>query len=257
MVVHLEMTGSMVKDLVKAIENVNEECVWNFDSQGLHIRMSDIYKYKMLDISLNSEDFISYSCDVPVKMGIVIDRIKDVSKTLKTKDTLILSSTYNPENPETESYITLKANGLSRSVKLIDVKMVSEVPSLSGAESALAKGFKTTVKSEPFKNFLKAASKSLSFDVVVENGGLSLQSKTEEGLVSVDYLESDILLTPVSYEGNTQYSVKEIEAATSTMNGMITMRGCAIDSFGEGGLIEISWLWGENSTVRALVAPRV
>ena len=37
MVVHLEVGAGLIKDIVKAIENINEECVWTFDSQGLFL----------------------------------------------------------------------------------------------------------------------------------------------------------------------------------------------------------------------------
>ena len=79
----------------------------------------------MLEINLSSEDMVSYACDSPVELGIVIDRIKDVTKTLKTKDNLMIQ--YNDD----ETFITLKSNGLSRSVKLIDTNMVGRVPSRS------------------------------------------------------------------------------------------------------------------------------
>ncbi len=47
MVVHLEVSGKIAKDLVKAIENINEECVWSFDSEGLHTMMADGYTDKL------------------------------------------------------------------------------------------------------------------------------------------------------------------------------------------------------------------
>jgi DNA polymerase III sliding clamp (beta) subunit (PCNA family) len=251
MVVHLEVKASLIKDLVKAIENVNEECVWSFDSEGLHIRMSDIYKYKMLDIKLLKEDFLSYSCDAPVELGVVIDRIKDVTKTLRTKDILTLHSEHDSTDITSDNFITLKSNGLSRSVKLIDIKMINQVPDLSEAEYSLSRGFNTTVDSLPFKNFLKAASKAISFDVEVADEKLTLSSKTDEGLVEVEY--DDIVMTPAHYGGQTTYSVKEIESATSTMKGLVTIRSCGIE---EGGLIEMTWNISADSTIKALVAPR-
>ena len=257
MVVHLEMKASLIKELVKAIENVNEECVWNFDSQGLHIRMSDIYKYKMLDIKIDSSDFISYSCDAPVELGIVIDRIKDVTKTLRTKDILTLHTEHQPNDIASDNYISLKSNGLSRSVKLIDIGMVGEVPSLTGAELSLSKGFRTAIDSTPLRNFLKAASKAISFNVVCSEGVLNFTSKTEEGLVEATFNSEDIVLLPNDYQGDTQYSVKEVDSATSTMKGLTRVRCCNIDESGEGGLIELEWNVADKSTIRALIAPRV
>jgi len=245
MVVHLEVSGKIAKDLVKAIDNINEECVWSFDSEGLHIMMSDVYKYKMLDINIASSDMVSYSCDNPVELGIVIDRIKDVTKTLKTKDLLMINY------QEGKGYITLKSNGLSRSVKLIDINMVGKIPSLMEAETSLANGYSATVDSAPLGSFLKAASKAISFDVTTNLGNLCFSSETEEGLVEVEYLENDIVLKPLDYGSETNYAVSEVSSATSTMNGLVRVRGS------EGGIIELMWNLAENSYVRAMIAPRV
>tara|TARA_R110002124_G_scaffold279625_5_gene452289 strand:- start:1396 stop:2055 length:660 start_codon:yes stop_codon:yes gene_type:complete len=219
--------------------------------------MSDIYKYKMLDIKVDISDFISYSCDAPVQLGIVIDRIKDVTKTLRTKDVLTLHTEHDPTDINSDNYISLKSNGLSRSVKLIDIKMVGEVPSLTGAELSLSKGFRTSVDSTPLRNFFKAASKAISFNVVCEDEVLNFTSKTEEGLVEATFNSEDIVLKPVGYIGNTQYSVKEVDSATSTMKGLTNVRGCNIEESGDGGLIELEWHIADKSTIRSLIAPRV
>lgn len=245
MSVHLEISGGIMKNVVKAIENINEECVWTFDSSGLHILMSDVYKYKMLEINLSSEDMVSYACDSPVELGIVIDRIKDVTKTLKTKDNLMIQ--YNDE----DAFITLKSNGLSRSVKLIDTNMVGRVPSLQEAEVTLSSGYATAVDSAPLSSFLKAASKAISFDAITDSNGLTVTSSTDEGLVEVVYSLNDIILKPQDYESNTNYSVSEVTAATSIMNGLIRVRGS------QDGIIEFTWQIGDASSVRAMVAPRV
>ena len=133
---------------------------------------------------------------------------------------------------------------------------MGEVPSLSGAELSLSKGFRTSINSTPLRNFLKAASKAISFNVVCLDGVLNFTSKTEEGLVEATFDSEDIVLQPASYVGDTPYSVKEIDSATSTMKGLTTVRGCNIDDFGEGGLIELEWSVADKSTIRALVAPR-
>ena len=86
--VQLDIVCNLAKDLVKAIENTNEEAIFVFDNSGLFVRMSDIYKYKVLEIDVNKEDFISYECDSPVELGIVVSRIKDVTKTLRKGDFL-------------------------------------------------------------------------------------------------------------------------------------------------------------------------
>ena len=41
--VYFETYGTFIKTIVKAIENINEECIFNFDSSGMHIKISDVY----------------------------------------------------------------------------------------------------------------------------------------------------------------------------------------------------------------------
>ena len=241
--VKFEIKGGFIKTLVKAIENIHEECVWGFDSRGLHIQMSDVYKHKMLELNIDSEDLESYHCDSPVDLGIIIDRMKDVTKTLKVKD--ILSFYYETDS----SHIVLKANGLSRSIKLIDTNMVGKVHSLSEVEKELSGGYSVSIDSEPFNTFLKAASKAISFDVVTRKDSLNVNSKTDEGLIEVSW--DDITMKPFGYNSLTNYSVNEVAKSTSTMKGLVKIRGC------QDGVLEITWDIANNSNIRTMVAPRV
>ena len=84
--VYLEVSSVLIKEIVKAVSNFNEEAIFIFDSDGLFIRLSDLNRFKILEFSINSEDFENYVCDSPVELGIIIDRIWDVTKTLKNKD---------------------------------------------------------------------------------------------------------------------------------------------------------------------------
>ena len=82
---YLEIKASVLKDAVKAIENINAESIWVIDNEGIYIRMSDVYRYKMLEININHHDMVKFKFDSkePYYLGVVIDRLKDVSKTLK------------------------------------------------------------------------------------------------------------------------------------------------------------------------------
>ena len=241
--VYFETYGTFIKTIVKAIENINEECIFNFDSSGMHIKISDVYKYKMLELKIDKDDLKEYHCDNPIELGIVIDRIKDVTKTLKAKDTI----TFNYESGGNN--LILKAGGLSRSVKLIDINMIGKVPSLVGAEKELSDGYQTTIKTNPLKTFLRAASNAISFDVSTDEDYLHLTSESDEGLIEINWEESPI--SPRGYRSTTNYSVVETTKATSTMGDSANIRGC------EGGVWEIKWGLGNHSYIRAMVAPRV
>ena len=109
---YLEIKASLLKDVVKAIENINAESIWVIDHEGIYIRMSDVYRYKMLEININHRDMVNFTFESsePYYLGLVIDRLKDVTKTLKTSDLLIMD--YSDGN----SFITAESNGLKRNI---------------------------------------------------------------------------------------------------------------------------------------------
>ena len=242
MSIYFEIKGGLLKDIVKAIENLNEECIFSFDSKGFYIQLSDVYKYKMLELFISSEDLESYQCDEMADLGFIIDRVKDVSKTLKVRDSLIFSYGGGAN-------IVLKANGISRSIKLIDTDIIGKVPSLALAERGLSNGYEASIDSSSFNTFLKAASNAISFDVKTENGNMYISSATDEGLIEVQW--EDIPLKPEDYDSNTNYSIAEVSKAVSIMNGEASVRGC------QDGLIEFKWDMGNDSYARAMIAARV
>ena len=239
MAIHFEITGKHIKDIVKAIENINEECVWTFDSSGLLVRMSDVYKYKMLQIHFTKEDFISYNCDNPEDFGIIVERIKDVSKTLRTKDTLIM--TYE----DGEDYISISSAGLTKKIKLIDTKLIGRVPHLN-----VDFDYSVAVPSRPILSFLKSCGKAISFNCITTSGGLMMICENDEGESSVKWSKDDVNLNPSSYESDTNYAVSEVMLATSTMSNTVKVQGS------DDGVISFTWGVAENSTATAMVAHR-
>ena len=234
MSVQFVINAKLLKTIVKAVENINEECIWTFDSSGLLIRMSDVYRHKMIEMFIAAEDFDSYTCTGAYDLGIVIDRIKDVSKTLAIKDTL----RFNYD--DTSAQVRLDSNGLSRMVKLIDIKMVGLVPYLN-LDFDYVVGF----DSKALRNFLRASSKCVDFNVVVEPTKFMVRSETDEGVAEASW---DVVVESPSI---TNYSTDAMSKATATMSGPINVRGS------QDGVLEVGWNISKNTTIKALIAPRI
>ena len=234
MSVRFTADGKTMKKIVKAIEHINEECIFTFDNTGLLVRMSDVYKHKMIELFINRDTFSSYECTHPVDLGVVIDRIKDVTKTLSMKDEMVC------EYEEDAAHITLHAKGLSRTVKLIDNSMIGVVPFLN-----IEHKYEVQVDSSPLRAFLKAASKSSHFYVLTTSGQLALQTETDEGAIDVNW-EVD-----VGMESKTNYSTDALIKSTSTMAGLVKIKG------EQDGVLQIHWDLDEKSYINALIAPRV
>ena len=240
--VHVNVNCNLIKDIVKAVENTNDEAIFVFDNSGLFIRVSDIYKYKVLEIKVSNKDFMEYSCDEPIELGIVINRLKDITKTLRKGDFLIL-------NYEDESdYLEVTANGLKRSIKLINLAHISRIPNLD-----IHYDYKAVIDHKTFSSFIRASGKAISFDVITKKGNLSMISETDEGLVEVPWKKSliDTDEYDVNYESKTTFSLNEISKAVSTAKGEIEMRGS------ENEIVGFSWNISNNSNITAMIAPKV
>jgi len=226
--------GKTMKKIVKAIEHINEECIFTFDSTGLMVRMSDIYKHKMIELFIHKDTFKKYECTTSLDLGMVIDRIKDVTKTISMKDEMIF--TYDEGTP----YVTLQAKGLSRTVKLIDNNMIGVVPFLN-----LEHKYEFQIDSSPIKAFIKAASKTSNFDIITQEGYLIMQTETDEGTIDVRWEVDN------NFESTTNYPTEALIKSTSTMAGLAKVKG------GQNGVLQICWTIDGNSYINALIAPRV
>ena len=144
--------------------------------------MSDVYRYKMLEVNINNRDMVNFKfeSDKPYYLGLVIDRLKDVTKTLKNSDLLIMD--YDSEN----YFITAESNGLKRNIKLIDITLIGQPPEL-----VMNQDYQSTIESKKMLSFLKAISKSISFDVIVSEEQFIIRSETDEGLAEISWPSED------------------------------------------------------------------
>ena len=226
--------GKTMKRIVKAIEHINEECIFNFDNTGLLVRMSDVYKHKMIELFIHRDTFSSYKCNTPFAIGVVIDRIKDVTKTLSMKDEMEF------EYEEGWAKVLLRAKGLSRSVKLIDTNMIGVVPFLN-----LEHKYDFQIDSTPIKAFMKAASKTSNFDVITSRDSVAFLTETDEGGIDVCWEVEN------SFESETNYPTEALIKSTATMSGVVNVKG------DQHGVLQINWDLDEGSYITALIAPRV
>ena len=239
---YLEIKASLLKDVVKAIENINAESIWVFDHEGIYIRMSDVYRYKMLEININHRDTVNFKFDSPKPyyLGLVIDRLKDVTKTLKSSDLLIMD--YSDGNP----FITAESNGLKRNIKLIDISLIGQPPEL-----LVSQEYQSVIESKKMSSFLKAISKSISVDVIIIEGNFIIRSETDEGLAEISWSEGDCNLDTELSESVTNFSTAEITKALVACKNNLVIKGS------DDSPISFEWELAPNSTIKSLVAPRV
>ncbi len=231
----------MIKEVVKAVEHTNDDAVFVFDNSGFFIRVSDIYKYKVLEIKISSNDLLEYECSKPVELGIVINRLKDITKTMRKGDSLIMK--YDDDS----DYLQLVSNGLKRSIKLVDLNHISRIPNLD-----LHYKYRAIIDHKTFNSFIKACGKALSFKIITDKDNMVMVCETDEGLIEVPWDDSvKTLEDGNSYESNTTFALSEVAKAVSTSKGLISVEGT------QDKVVCFSWDLANDSKIKAMIAPKV
>ena len=133
---------------------------------------------------------------------------------------------------------------MNRAIKLIDVSHISRIPSLD-----IHYAYDAIIDHKTFNSFLRASGKTLSFNISTIDGSLIMVSETEGGILQVPW--EDSLIGSKIYNSKTTFSLTEISKAVSTAKGELKVSGK------ENEIIKFSWNIAENSTISAMVAPKV
>jgi len=241
--IKLKMNATLAKDVVKAIENTDEQAVFVFDKYGLFIRVADPYHVRVVELLLEPECFESYEFNdekgEQLRLGIVISRLKDITKTLLKKDYLEMDYTVGTNQINTYN------KSIKRSIRLIRVELLNEIPEIS-----VAHHYQATLDSSLLKPFMKAADSKGGLVDFITDGQFILCSETDEGAVHINLNADEVGLHPVEYISTTTFAVSELAKATNTANGQITIRGK------QNAPIELSWKTRSGMKVRAWIAQK-
>ena len=161
-----------MKNVISILEKVSEEAIFTFNSQGLRVKTVSANRFKLVDLWVKDTAFKNYDCEEEIKLGIVVDRIKDITKTLTAKDELTI--TY--ENDK----FSLVANGIRRVIKLLRLEYMNEVKDLPDFEYT----FSLETSSKEVRDFLKTLGKTVAFDSIIRQEGTGMEiiwrSKNDE-----------------------------------------------------------------------------
>ncbi len=100
-------------------------------------------------------------------------------------------------------------------------------------------------------SFLKAISKSISFDVIVSEEKFIIRSETDEGLAEISWSDKDCNLKNSLGDSTINFSTAEITKALVACKNDLTIKGS------DDSPISFEWELDLNSTIKSLVAPRV
>ena len=241
--VSLTMSCKLAKEIVKAIETTDEQAIFVFDKHGLFVRVSDPLHIREGEIMVGANEFEEYNYQAEeeqMRLGVVISRLKDITKTLVKKDELKL------EYEEGTNRILTWSNNLQRSIRLIKSELMNAIPEISVSHL-----YGCVLEATTLKPFLKASNaKGGVVDIITDNKFI-LCSESDDGSVEISMTSEQVQLNPSDYMSMTTYSVEEINKATSTAVGDIQLRGK------QDSPIELSWITATGMRVKAWVASKV
>lgn len=238
-----------IKTLLSTLEKLSEEAIYEFSPTGLRIRVVCAQKFKMADVWIKPEAFKSYECSETIKLGVVNDRLKDITKTLTAKDTLHFD--YSEETGK----FALEANGMRRVVKLLRLEYMNEVSSLP----EFSYSYSLTTSSKEVRDYLKALGKTVAFDAILRRSEgqseLIWRSKNDDEPIewspdtTSEDSERDLTASEVS---STTYTTSEVLAAVGATlrKQSVTLHG------GQNVPLKAEWSPYDHFRVITLVANR-
>ena len=238
----IEIGAKTAKTFVKAIEKLNEESLIVFDKEGIRTRILDSNHTHLLDVRIPKESVAEYDFGgaSATELGVVVSRIKDLTKTLTVKDALTMA--YKPNDP---TWLHLSANGVERTVRLLNTAHMKRV-----AAPATEHKWSGKIPMKELKAFLTSLDKTLKFDIIVEES-ISFVAKTDDGEVRLDFQSEQIDFHSEGgkYETSlTTTCVLDLLAATSAKS-LVEIQG------GESSIVQTTWEEADMK-LTGWVAPR-
>ncbi|AGK61597.1 monomeric archaeal DNA polymerase sliding clamp [Archaeoglobus sulfaticallidus PM70-1] len=118
--VDVVLNGEILKTVSKAMVSLVSEARFHFKEEGLHSRAVDPANVAMVIVDVPSSSFIKYESEGDFVAGVDVNRIFDISKSIKNDD--VVEMTINEE-----SFI-VKFGSVKYSVSLIDPSAIRKEP---------------------------------------------------------------------------------------------------------------------------------
>ena len=243
---HATVLAGPFKDIIKGLEALNEQAVFEFDSTGMTVKCLDNDYTSVLRVKANEVLFSEYqfnASESPLKLGIVLERLKDITKTLTTKD--ILSLEYDSQSPQT---LTIAANAIRRTVRLVKLDLIKQVAKLPEPDDGFK--FSGNVATKGLKDFVRTIPATVQdFKVIAGTNKLYLRAMHGEEPIEWNPEPSDWVSEEDAVVSFTVANVKALLHAAKKSDA--TIMG------GQDLPLRINWTQTEGLEFAGVVAPRM
>ncbi len=172
------LTGDVLKTMAKAMVALVSEARFHFKSEGFHSRAVDPANVAMVIVDVPSDSFEVYSVDEEEVIGVDVNRVHDISKTIKSKELVELKVE--------GSTMTIKFGSVQYSVQLIDPSAIRKEPKVPNLELPA----KIVMDAGEFKKVIQAADK-ISDHVVFRSDDSGFYIEAEGDVDKIEFHMSE------------------------------------------------------------------
>lgn len=177
------MTGEVLKTVTRAVVALVSESRMHFLEKGLHSRAVDPANVAMVIVDVPRDSFEAYNIDEEKTVGVDMDRVFDISKSISAKDLVELSI-------QDESTLRIKFGSVEYKVSLIDPSAIRKEPKIPELELPA----KIVIDAGEFKKAIAAAEK-ISDQVVFQSDrdGFRIEAKGDVDSIVFQMSETELI----------------------------------------------------------------
>ncbi len=194
------VTGEVLKAITKAMVALVSEARFHFLENGLHSRAVDPANVEMVIVDVPTDSFEVYKVDEDTTIGVDVNRIYDISKSIKSGELVELKV-------EDESDLKIKFGSVEYSVALIDPSAIRKEPKVPQLELPA----KIVLNAGEFKKAISAADK-ISDHVVFRTTEDGFYIESEGDVDKITFFMSDAELIEFNkQEARSMFSVEYLK----------------------------------------------
>ena len=239
----MELSAKTAKAFVKAVENMGELCLLVFEKEGVRTRLINSDNTTLLDVVIpsSSAELFEFNESNSVEIGVLINDIKDLTKSLVVKDTLTIE--YNTADP---TWLILSANGVEKKVRCKNASLMKRHKSPPTEHK-----WSLNLPWKQVKAFLTSCAKASTFEILVNTDRVSLLSKTDDESLSLELMgeEVDLHIEGQSLSTNLTPAHFICLMSTTSAKTVFLAKGDA------ASIIEVEWA-ESGLKLRGWIAPR-